>query len=351
MNDDQDTRLREHLKSSSKSDLRAYCGELIAAGVEHKEIMRAIMSSVSGHAVADESWLPTTSIINMSDSLVHVPLQLDENKHLMMAFGERHPKFRRIEAPPRLSGSVDQLRERFEQATLGNDWQLGERCLLGIAEEADLDTVFSTLLETLLKPRYLGKTSGPWWAGVRHLLIGGMIDLRNEFGDEALLHAVCNRGAKQCAIEIGEHSDRTQHAMRELEVAYTELEESDFGRSRTGNSSGDSSDPNSCESGYIPAMLDEPSFRIQVSSGRRHESIRRRHFGVANRSSRRSNRPRFDDVVRRTHPPRRLRQRRQLGQPQAGTSGHRGHSSSRNDRQTVGVQGGPACSVADCSSR
>ena len=245
MNDEQNARLSEHLKNSSKDDLRAYCGELIADGVEYKDILRGIMTSVSGHAVADESWLPTASIINMSDSLVHVPLQLAENKHLMMAFGERHPKFRRMVAPPPLSGSVDEMRERFEQAMLGNDWQLGERCLLGIADEANLDAVFATLLGTLLRPRYLGTTSGSWWAGVRHLLIGGMIDLRNEFGDDALLHVVCNRGAKQCATRVSEHSERELHAMALLEVAYTKLNKN-FGERDT---------------------LDEQSFRAAVESG------------------------------------------------------------------------------------
>ena len=247
MNDEQDTQLREHFKNSSKDDLRAYCGELVASGVEHKDILCAIMTSVFGHSVADESWLPTASIINMSDSLVHVPLQLDENKHLMMAFGERHPKFKRMAVPPRLEGSVDILCERFEQAVLGNDWQLGERCLLGIADEAGLNAVFATLLETLLKPRYLGTTSGSWWASVRHLLIGGMIDLRNEFGDEALLHAACNRGAKQCATTDGEHNDneRTQQARTELESAYTQFN-GDYGDGAT---------------------LDEESFRFDVESG------------------------------------------------------------------------------------
>ena len=245
LTDEQRTHLRERLTSATKDDLRACCAELIAAGVEHKSIIRAIMTSVSASAVSDESWLPTASIINLSDSLVHVPLQLDENKHYMMAFGERHPKFDRIEVPPRVIGAVDELKMRFEEAMLGNDWQLGERCLLGIADEADLDAVFATLLETLLRPRYLGKTSGPWWAGVRHLLIGGMIDLRNEFGDQAMLHAVCNKGAKQCATAVREHSEATQRAAQELDTAYGELNK-DFGDGGT---------------------LDEKSFREEVAFG------------------------------------------------------------------------------------
>lgn len=228
MNNEQIATLHNHLKNSSRQELREHCAELIAAGVEHKTIIRAMMTSVSACAVSGESWLPTASIINLSDSLVHVPLQLDENKHFMMAFGERHPEFRRVEVPPRIAGSIEELQTRFDKAIRGNDWQLGERCLLGIATEADLNAVFATLLETLLDPRYLGTTSGSWWASVRHLLIGGMIDLRNEFSDETLLHTVCNRGAKQCAKVIGQHSERAQHAIAELESAYIELN-ADFG--------------------------------------------------------------------------------------------------------------------------
>ena len=224
MNEQQTANLKERLQCDNKDELRAFCAELIASGVQHREILRKIMTCVSGHAVADESWLPTASIINLADSLVHVPLQLDHQKHLLMAFGERRPPFKRIAVPPRFPGTAEELKVRFEEATLGNDWQLGERCLLGIADELNLDAVFRTLLETLLKPRYLGTTSGPWWASVRHLLIGGMIDLRNEFGDDALLHAVCNRGAKQCAKEIGQHTVRTQQAIAELESAYTEFD-------------------------------------------------------------------------------------------------------------------------------
>jgi len=245
MDDVQVANLKERLDGASKQDLAEYCGELIAAGVDYKDIIRTVLGIISGHAVADETWLPTASIINLSDSLVHVPLQLDENKHHVMVFGERRPPFRRVEAPPRVVGSVKELRERFEEAMLGNDWQLGERCLLGMADEEDLNVVFATLLETLLQPRYLGTTSGPWWAGVRHLLVGGMIDLRREFGDEALLHVVCNKGAKQCAKEIGEHSEDTLQAIAELESAYNELS-ANYGHGES---------------------LDEHAFRREVGAG------------------------------------------------------------------------------------
>ena len=247
MNDEQLSQLCDRLDNASKQELASYCGELIAAGVEHKDIIRAVLGSVSGHAVADESWLPTASVINVSDSLVHVPLQLDENKHHMLVFGERRPPFKRIEAPPRAAGSVELLRQRFAAAMLGNDWQLGERCLLGIKEEADLTAVLTTLLTTLLEPRYLGTTSGPWWTGVRHLLIGGMIDLWQEFGDDAMLYVICNKGAKQCARAIEGHSEpeRTQLAMQELETAYSEL---------NGNFGHD-------------GVFDERRFRTDVTSG------------------------------------------------------------------------------------
>ena len=200
MTDEQAAKLREHFQAADTKCLRDYCGELIAAGANHKDIIRVILSGVSERAVADEIWLPTASIINISDSLVHVPLQLDENKHHLMAFGEHRPPFRRIEVPPRAPGSAEELQVTFEEAVVGNDWQFGERCLLGIAEESGIESVFAAILQTLLQPRYLGTTSGPWWEGVRHLLIGGMIDLWQEFGDKARLEVACHKSAKQCAM-------------------------------------------------------------------------------------------------------------------------------------------------------
>ena len=221
MTDEQIGKLRIHLQDADNSTLREYCRELIAAGAHHKDIIRVILSDISASAVADDTWLPTASIINISDSLVHVPLQLDENKHHMMAFGERRPPFRRVEIPPRVAGSTEELRARFEEAMIGNDWQLGERCLLGIADADGIESVFATLLHTLLKPRYVGTTSGSWWAGVRHLLIGGMIDLWQEFGDTALFAVACHKGAKQCAKQVESPNERTQAAIAELEEAYS----------------------------------------------------------------------------------------------------------------------------------
>ena len=237
--------LREQLRTANDSELRELCAALFVAGVEHKDIIRTVLSGVTESAVADSSWLPTANVINLSDSLVHVPLQLDENKHHMLVFGERHPRFRRIEVPPRVEGSVEELQSRFEEAIVGNDWQFGERCLLGIADEAGLEVVFATILETLLKPRYLGTTSGAWWAGVRHLLVGCMIDLWKEFGDDALRQVICHRGAKQCATAIEKHNERTQAAIGELAKQYRNLESS-FGDG---------------------GQLDEDAFRRRVASG------------------------------------------------------------------------------------
>jgi|GEM_PF-5169431 len=200
--------LQQQLQTANNDELRLLCADLIAKGTDYKEIIQSIFSAVSGHAVADTSWLPTASVINVSDSLVHVPLQLDGNKHLMMVMGERRPPFRRIESPQRIAGSVEELQVRFEEASLGNDWELGERCLLGIADEVGIEKVFDTLLETLLQPRYLGSTSGPWWAGVRHLLIGGMIDLWQAFGEDAILKVA---------------DEKTALAIEELTSQYREL--------------------------------------------------------------------------------------------------------------------------------
>ncbi len=250
MNHEQIANLKERIANGSDDDLREYCGHLIAAGVQHKDIVREIMTGTSERSLGDETWLPTASIINLSDSLVHVPLQLDENKHHLMAFGQRHSKFRRLEAPPRVDGSVEELKARFEEAVRGNDWQLGERCLLGIADEANLNAVLETLLETLLKFPYLGQTSGPWWAGVRHLLIGGMIDLQQEFGDEPLLHVVCNKGAKQCATALGKYGENTRTAMAALDSACEALEAGAVETQESGE-----------------ATLDEKSFRDDVESG------------------------------------------------------------------------------------
>lgn len=244
MNDDQLNKLAGLLEEDNNALLSEYCGELIAEGVNHQDIIRAVLKSVASHAFADESWLPSASIINLSDSLVHVPLQLEQNKRHLLVFGERRPSFRRIKAPPRAEGNVEVLKQQFDAATRGNDWQYGERCLLGIADEKGINAVLATLLETLLHPRFLGTTSGPWWASVRHLLIGCMIDLRQEFGDNELLHAICNKGAKQCARKIGKRSEATQQASHLLNAVLNDLQ--DFGSG-------------SC--------LDEREFRTQVNSG------------------------------------------------------------------------------------
>ena len=74
LNADHFAELNRKFDNASKRDIATYCGELIAAGVEYKDIIRAVLRIISGHTVANESWLPTASVINVSDSLVHIPL-------------------------------------------------------------------------------------------------------------------------------------------------------------------------------------------------------------------------------------------------------------------------------------
>lgn len=235
---------RTLLVTESKSSLKTECQTLIAEGVGYKEIVGAILSRVSSCSVADPSWLPAASSINLSDSLVHVALQKPENKHKLMVFGERDPQFRRVEMPPSVEGTLEELRTRLKEASLGNDRWLVERCLLGIAGQFGVATTFESVLECLLEPRYLGVVSGPWWSSVRHLSVACQMDLWQTFGDEAIREMLCHLGSKQCAKVTGEADERRLNAIHELEAQYKKLD-SPFGEG---------------------AELDESAFRAAVSS-------------------------------------------------------------------------------------
>lgn len=240
--------LRETLRTENDDAIKAECKSSLESGIDHKDIVRVILRRITDCSVADPSWLPAASFINLFDSLVHVALQAPEDKHKLIVTGERSPKFRRIESPPPVTGSIDEVTCRFAEATDGNDCQLGERCLLGIADQADIKAVFATTLECLLQPRFLGVTSGPWWAGVRHLSVGCLIDLWQQFGDEAVVAVICHFGAKQCAKMVDRPSDQTQHAIDVLEQEFSKLESVPRG---TGSNE----------------HFDEEAFRTQLSAG------------------------------------------------------------------------------------
>ena len=214
-------RFRKDLRELEGDELREPCAELFADGFDVRDLAREILGRVSDYSVATGTWLPAASVINLSDCLIHVPLQLVENRHTMMAFGERKPPFARIESPPPIEGTIDDLRARFEHAAVGGDWQLGERCLLGIR---DVGAVFEIVLECLLQPRYLGSTSGPWWSNPRHVSVTSMVHLWGEFGDDAIRAVLCNLGARECAKST-EHADETANAATLLADACDKLAE------------------------------------------------------------------------------------------------------------------------------
>ncbi len=210
--------------SGSDEEIRHECKVLLESGVAYEDIVRVILTKISEYSETDPSCLLSISYINLSDSIVHVELQELKDKHKFVALGKRPPKFRRVESPPAIEGTFEDLRKRFAIAVDGNDPLLSERCLLGIADQANVKIVFATVLETLLEPRFLGTTSGPWWAGVRHLTIGCQVDLWQRFGDQKLLPIACYIGAQRCAKSRGRQNPSTQAAALKLEKHYAAFE-------------------------------------------------------------------------------------------------------------------------------
>ena len=245
MTSDRLARFRELLQTEDRDHLKAECASLFADGIEHREILQVILSRASQGSVADPSWLPAASTINLSDSLVHVRLQSIENRHKMVAFGQLNPEFRRIERPPLIQGSLAEVHARFQDASIGNDWQLAERCLLTICDQSGIESVFETVLNCLMESRYLGVTSGPWWSGIRHLAIGCQIELWQEFGENAMQEIACYLGAKQCTKMVNPPGEDRARAMAILEEQF-ELLDSPMGKS---------------------TAFDESRFKTQVGSG------------------------------------------------------------------------------------
>ncbi len=217
--------LRRMLRTETLEAIKGECRALFASGVAHDEIVREVLLQVSASSVADPSWLTAASFINLSDSLVLCDLQLPENKHELIVVGKRHPEYRRIERPPSETGTLEQIQDRFRTAAEGNDYLLCERCLLGIADLSGIQAVYSTILDCLLQPRFLGVTSGPWWAGVRHLSIGCQISLWRQFEDIDFTEVACHLGAKQCARAMEPPDTRTSQAIDLLEQTFSHMEQ------------------------------------------------------------------------------------------------------------------------------
>lgn len=215
---------RELLASENdKEVLRVHCQELFAAGIDHEQIVDAILSRMTEFTVGDPSWLPAASFVNLSDSLVHVALQKLDDRHKVMAFGQGRPEFRRLDQPPSVGDTLETSMARFSEAVFANDPQLAERCLLGVMKHAGLKQVFHVLFECLLQPRYLGQTPGPWWAGVRHLAIGNATHLWQIYGDR-LAPAVCYVGARHCSKATKPGDEKTDEAIELLETEYATLD-------------------------------------------------------------------------------------------------------------------------------
>ena len=191
---------------------------------------------------------PTDGVAPLADFLVHLELQAPQSRHLLFDLKTRRQNFRRIEPPPAAAGSPAELRRRLEEAAIGNDAELAERCLLGLLAAVEPDEVFRCVLSILLEPRYLGATAGSWWAGLRHRKIGCLLDLRDRYGDSLVIGPLAHIGAKECARRVPVQDERSEEAVARLEEALRNLEATSHGSARS-------------------TEMDERALRGQLASG------------------------------------------------------------------------------------
>lgn len=180
-------------QTEDRPTLREECRVMLESGVAFSYIARTIWDHVSEKSVADFSWLPAASCVNHADMYAHVQLHESGDKHRVITFGGPIPEFRRTQPPP-LKGSLDELRSRFCDIASAHDWQLTERCLLGIPKQSGIVSTFSTILDHLLQSNFIGTTAGPWWAELRHVTIGCLIETRQRFGRSRIASTTISRG-------------------------------------------------------------------------------------------------------------------------------------------------------------
>ena len=210
-------------QTEDRPTLREACREMFAAGIHFDEVARVIWDRVSEKAVADPSWMPAASCVNFADMFSHVELHAPGDQHGVCVYGEPPPEFQRSHPPTAVEGTLGELQVRFSEAAASHDWQLTERCLLGIAQQAGIKSTLATILDHLLQAEFIGTTAGPWWAELRHVTIGCIIEIWQRLGDEAILPVLCYTGARHCAKRTGEADEQKQSAMAAFSAALANL--------------------------------------------------------------------------------------------------------------------------------
>ena len=245
MKQEQLRRFRVKLQTEVKlQTLQEHCRDLIASGVDYDEIAPIIWDIIVEKSRADPSWLPAASIVNHTDAFWHVAIQRPEDKHKQIWFGEPWPEFRRVEEPPPLEGTLEELQARLREVASTHDWLLTERCLLGIAQQSNAETLLRCLAEHLL-PTYNDR-SGPQFSETRVTTVRCMVDVWQRYGDEAIIPFACRYGARLCAKKGNDLDEQDRNAMSLLVREYDKLAPREPNGSPT---------------------FDEAAFRAQLDSG------------------------------------------------------------------------------------
>ena len=246
MKQEQLKQFRDKLRTEEKLQvLQEHCRELIASGVDYNDIAPIIWEVIVEKSLADPSWLPAASIVNHTDAFWHVAIQRPEDKHKQIWFGEPWPEFRRVEPPPPLEGELEELQARLPEVAATHDWLLTERCLLGIAQRSNAETLLRCLAELLLPSRY-DIRSGPRFSETRVTTVRCMVDVWQRYGDEAIIPFACRYGARLCAKQCDEPDEQDWKSTKLLVGEYDKL--------------------GKCEHNGNPTF-DEAAFREQLGSG------------------------------------------------------------------------------------